>query len=90
LLGSCDPIRVTQNSFARAEPFETEERAARDDDDVYHFIAYTQVGDKLFELDGLKPAPIQFGGWGWGCSLLMGAVPDNSCTTRPLAPAAPS
>jgi len=64
LLGSCDPIRVTHNLFARPEPFEAEERAARDDDDVYHFIAYTQVGDKLFELDGLKPAPIQFGGWG--------------------------
>jgi len=28
---------------------------------VYHFVAYVPVGNKVFELDGLKKAPVYLG-----------------------------
>ena len=61
-LSNSDIIRDTHNSFARSSPFVSDEtRLATDDDDVYHFIAYTSINDTLYELDGLQPAPIRHG-----------------------------
>ncbi|KAF2771894.1 ubiquitinyl hydrolase [Teratosphaeria nubilosa] len=61
-LSNSDPIRDVHNSFARSSPFVSDEtRLATDDDDVYHFIAYTTINSTLYELDGLQPAPIRHG-----------------------------
>ena len=61
-LSNSELIRDVHNSFARSSPFIDEaQRLASDDDDVYHFIAYTSINDTLYELDGLQPAPISHG-----------------------------
>jgi len=56
-----DAIRTAHNSFARAEPFMSEERAASGDDEAFHFVAYLPHAGKVYELDGLQPAPIEVG-----------------------------
>ncbi len=56
-----DGIRKAHNSFARAEPFMSEERAASEDDEAFHFVAYVPHGGRVYELDGLQKAPIDVG-----------------------------
>jgi len=61
-LSNSELIRDVHNSFARSSPFiDDAQRLATEEDDVYHFIAYTPINDKLYELDGLQPAPISHG-----------------------------
>lgn len=61
-LSNSELIRDVHNSFARSSPFiDDAQRLASDDDDVYHFIAYTSINGVLYELDGLQPAPISHG-----------------------------
>ena len=61
-LSNSDLIRDVHNSFARSSPFQSDEsRVATEDDDVYHFIAFTSVNNTLYELDGLQAAPISHG-----------------------------
>src|SRR6202022_712967 len=57
-----DLIRGTHNSFARSDPFQSDEsRVATADDDVYHFISFAVINDTLPELDGLQLGPINHG-----------------------------
>lgn len=57
-----DLIRGTHNSFARSDPFQSDEtRAATDDDDVFHFISFAVINGSLLELDGLQSGPINHG-----------------------------
>ena len=61
-LSNSELIRDVHNSFARSSPFIDEaQRSATDEDDVYHFVAYTYIHGILYELDGLQPAPIAHG-----------------------------
>jgi len=68
-IGSSDEIRAAHNSFGRAEDAflsdpDKEKRAATDDDDVFHFIAYVPHEDGcVYELDGLQSGPIRVGSY---------------------------
>ena len=77
----CEAIRAAHNSFSRPEPFLREGRTAKPGEKgkaPFHFLAYTQVGGAVYELDGLAaegavclgsaagPAAAQGGGGGGG------------------------
>lgn len=61
-LSNSERIRDVHNSFAKSSPFSMEDqRTGGEEEDVYHFIAYTPINGTLYELDGLQPAPLSHG-----------------------------
>ena len=62
--GSClsnsDDIKKVHNSFARQQVYEVDQPKVASEDN-YHFIAYMPIGDRLYELDGLREGPIDHG-----------------------------
>lgn len=60
-LTNADRLREVHNSFARQNMFEFDSKSAEKDDDVYHFVAFVPFKDRVYELDGLKPGPIDHG-----------------------------
>jgi len=59
-LSNSKVIREVHNSYARQQIFEYDEKAPKTEDS-YHFIGYMPIDDRLYELDGLKPGPIDHG-----------------------------
>ena len=47
--------------------FELEQKAPSKEEDAFHFVAYLPIKGRLYELDGLKNAPID-----------LGAIPEGS------------
>lgn len=59
-IGNNETIRKAHNSFTMPDPFISEERPAKDDDDddVFHFVSFVPIAGTIYELDGLKRGPV--------------------------------
>jgi len=68
-------IRTVHNSFARYQMFEQDPNAQQKSSDVFHFISYIPFEGRLYELDGLKPGPID-----------LGAIPNDTEWTDVVRP----
>ena len=60
-LSNSDDIRSVHNSFARQSVFEFDAKFAKEDDDVFHFVAYVPIKGRIYELDGLREGPLDHG-----------------------------
>ncbi|KAH3675990.1 hypothetical protein WICMUC_002286 [Wickerhamomyces mucosus] len=63
-ISNSDLIRTIHNSFSSPNQFVDEQQSNNkidDDDNLFHFIGYIRVNNKIIELDGLKPFPISHG-----------------------------
>jgi len=60
-LSNSDVIREVHNGFARQQMFEFDCQQPNKDEDVFHFIGYVPIDNRLYELDGLKDGPIDLG-----------------------------
>jgi ubiquitin carboxyl-terminal hydrolase L5 len=63
-LSNASVIRSVHNSFARQTLFELDNSKSTKDEDVFHFISYVPINGRLYELDGLKEGPIDWGAVG--------------------------
>uniref|UniRef100_A0AC34QUL2 Ubiquitin carboxyl-terminal hydrolase n=1 Tax=Panagrolaimus sp. JU765 TaxID=591449 RepID=A0AC34QUL2_9BILA len=56
-LGNSETLRSVHNSFARQQLFELDIRGTGKEDN-FHFISYLPINGHVYELDGLRGAPI--------------------------------
>ena len=58
-ISNSEKIREEHNKFSRPEPFVfSGKKKATEEDDVFHFVAYLNFKDSVFEIDGLRDGPI--------------------------------
>ncbi|XGW11254.1 hypothetical protein V3C99_012619 [Haemonchus contortus] len=58
VLSNCEKIRQVHNSFARPTFYELDLNMPPSEDN-YHFITFVPVGNKIYELDGLREFPLE-------------------------------
>ncbi|KAK7102465.1 hypothetical protein V1264_020680 [Littorina saxatilis] len=68
-IGNMPDLARAHNSHARPEPKQLPEKQSgistvrTMDSESFHFVSYVPINGHLFELDGLKPYPIDHGPW---------------------------
>lgn len=66
-IGNCPELARAHNSHAKPEPRRIHEKSHGISTgrvvDAFHFVSYVPINGHLFELDGLKPFPIDHGPW---------------------------
>lgn len=66
-ISNCDLIRIIHNSFSPPASLIIDDKKRpdppmnHDEDGVYHFVGYICKSGRIYELDGLKAAPIDHG-----------------------------
>lgn len=66
-ISNCDLIRIIHNSFSPPASLVIDDKKRRDppvnhdQDGVFHFVGYVCKNGRIYELDGLKAAPIDHG-----------------------------
>ncbi|XP_070558921.1 ubiquitin carboxyl-terminal hydrolase BAP1-like isoform X2 [Ptychodera flava] len=67
-IGSLAELARAHNSHAKPEPRHIQEKQMGISTvrtmETFHFVSYVPINGRLFELDGLKPYPIDHGPWG--------------------------
>lgn len=57
-LSNCEALRTVHNSFSRQTLFELDVKGGETEDN-YHFVTYVPIGNKVYELDGLREVPLE-------------------------------
>ena len=61
-LSNSEEIRNVHNSFARQSIFEFDSKVdKKEDEDIFHFVAYVPINGRIYELDGLQEGPLDHG-----------------------------
>ena len=59
-ISNSEKIRQEHNKFSRPEPFvfSGKKKSEESDEEVFHFVAYLNFKDSIYEIDGLREGPI--------------------------------
>ncbi|KAL5258055.1 hypothetical protein ACHWQZ_G012867 [Mnemiopsis leidyi] len=71
VIGNLPKLAHIHNSYAKPERHKLPEKPSKSEAgitcksaiDTFHFVSYVPINGRLFELDGLKPFPIDHGPW---------------------------